>query len=227
MIKEIVSLEYEKQKGIEAVIFDLDGTLLNTLYDLTDSVNHALEQYGQPKRSLEEVRSFVGNGIRNLMLLAVPDGAENPVFEELFAFFREYYKTHCNIKTASYEGILPLMEELKQRHIKMAIVSNKIDSGVKELNDIHFSEYVEVAIGEREGISRKPAPDSVNEALRILAVDKSHAVYVGDSDVDIQTANNVGIGCVSVTWGFRDEAFLKEQGAEILINHPLELLDYL
>lgn len=214
-------------ENTKAVIFDLDGTLLNTLYDLTDSVNYALEKYGQPQRSMDEVREFVGNGIRNLMLLAVPDGDKNPMFEEIFAFFREYYKTHCNIKTAPYEDILVLMEELKQRHIKMAIVSNKIDSGVKELNAIHFSEYVEVAIGEREGISRKPAPDSVKEALRMLEVDKAHAVYVGDSDVDIQTAKNAKVRGVSVTWGFRDEAFLKAHGAEILINHPLELLDYL
>ena len=214
-------------ENTKAVIFDLDGTLLNTLYDLTDSVNCALEKYGQPQRSMDEVREFVGNGIRNLMLLAVPDGDKNPMFEEIFAFFREYYKTHCNIKTAPYEDILALMEELKQRHIKMAIVSNKIDSGVKELNAIHFSEYVEVAIGEREGISRKPAPDSVKEALRMLEVDKAHAVYVGDSDVDIQTAKNAKVRGVSVTWGFRDEAFLKAHGAEILINHPLELLDYL
>lgn len=214
-------------ENTKAVIFDLDGTLLNTLYDLTDSVNCALEKYGQPQRSMDEVREFVGNGIRNLMLLAVADGENNPMFEEIFAFFREYYKTHCNIKTAPYEDILVLMEELKQRHIKMAIVSNKIDSGVKELNAIHFSEYVEVAIGEREGIRRKPAPDSVKEALRMLEVDKAHAVYVGDSDVDIQTAKNAQVRCVSVTWGFRDEAFLKAHGAEILINHPLELLDYL
>ena len=214
-------------ENTKAVIFDLDGTLLNTLYDLTDSVNYALEKYEQPQRSIDEVRAFVGNGIRNLMLQAVPGGDNNPVFEELFVFFREYYKAHCNIKTAPYEDIMALMETLKQRHIKMAIVSNKIDSGVKELNSIHFSEYVDVAIGEREGISRKPAPDSVNEALRILEVDKAHAIYVGDSDVDIQTANNADVRCVSVTWGFRDEAFLKKHGAEILINRPLELLDYL
>lgn len=227
MTNSIVSLENEKRKPTKAVIFDLDGTLLNTLYDLSDAVNCALEKYGQPQRSIEEVREFVGNGIRNLMLRAVPDGDKNPMFEEIFAFFREYYKAHCNIKTAPYEDILALMEELKQRHIKMAIVSNKIDSGVKELNDIHFSKYVDVAIGEREGISRKPAPDSVNEALRILEVDKAHAVYVGDSDVDIKTANNADVRCVSVTWGFRDEDFLKEHGAETLIHRPLELLDYL
>ena len=218
---------FENKANIQAVIFDLDGTLLNTLYDLTDSVNWALEKYGQPTRSLEEVREFVGNGLRNLMIQAVPGGEENPVFEELFEFFREYYKEHCNIKTAPYEGILELMRELKGRDVKMAIVSNKIDAGVKELNEIHFAEFVETAIGEREGIGRKPAPDSVNEALRILGVEREHAVYVGDSDVDIQTAKNAQMRCVSVTWGFRDEPFLMEHGAGIMIDRPLELLEYL
>ena len=218
---------FEKRETIEAVIFDLDGTLLNTLYDLTDSVNWALEKYGQPIRSLEEIRAFVGNGLRNLMLQAVPNGDENPVFEDLFVFFREYYKSHCNIKTAPYEGVLELMKELKGRGVKMAIVSNKIDAGVKELNEIHFKEYIDIAIGEREGISRKPAPDSVNEALRLLGVDKEHAVYVGDSDVDIQTAKNAEVRCISVSWGFRDEIFLMEHGAGIMIDRPLELLEYL
>jgi len=157
----------------------------------------------------------------------VPDGDENPVFEELFEFFREYYKNHCNIKTVPYDGVLELMKELKAIGVKMAIVSNKIDSGVKELNAIHFGDFIEVAIGEREGIGRKPAPDSVNEALRILNVDKEHAVYVGDSDVDIQTAKNAEVRCISVSWGFREEAFLMENGAGIMIDRPLELLEYL
>ncbi len=218
---------FENREQIEAVIFDLDGTLLNTLYDLTDAVNWSLEKYGLPARSVEEVRSFVGNGLRNLMLKAVPNGEENPVFESLFDFFREYYKSHCNIKTAPYEGVKELMRELQGRGVKMAIVSNKIDAGVKELNEIHFSEFVEVAIGEREGIGRKPAPDSVNEALKILKVDKEHAVYVGDSDVDIQTAKNADLRSISVTWGFRDAAFLMENGAGIMIDRPLELLEYL
>lgn len=218
---------FENRENIQAVVFDLDGTLLNTLYDLTDAVNWALEKYGQPIRTIEEVRGFVGNGLRNLMGKAVPDGEDNPAFEELFEFFRDYYQAHCNRKTAPYEGILELMKELKGRGIKMAIVSNKIDAGVKELNDIHFSEYVDVAIGEREGIGRKPAPDSVNEALHILGVDKGHAVYVGDSDVDILTAKNAEIRCISVSWGFRNEAFLMENGAGIIIDRPLELLEYL
>ena len=218
---------FENRENIEAVIFDLDGTLLNTLNDLADAVNWALEKYGQPKRTLEEVRAFVGNGLRNLMLQAVPGGEENPIFESLFEFFRDYYKAHCNVKTAPYDGIMELLNELKGRGVKMAIVSNKIDSGVKELNEIHFSDFVEVAIGEREGIGRKPSPDSVNEALRILNVDKEHAVYVGDSDVDIQTAKNAEIRCISVSWGFRDESFLMEHGAGIMIDRPLELLEYL
>ena len=225
---EYCMVEYfENREHIEAVIFDLDGTLLNTLYDLTDAVNWALEKYGMPQRSIAEVRAFVGNGLRNLMTQAVPDGEENPVFESLFDFFREYYKTHCNIKTVPYEGVLELMKELKGRGVKMAIVSNKIDSGVKELNQIHFAEYVDVAIGEREGIGRKPAPDSVNEALYILGVNKEHAVYVGDSDVDVQTAKNAEVRCISVSWGFRDEAFLMEHDAGIIIDRPLELLEYL
>ena len=220
-------VNYENRQQIEAVIFDLDGTLLNTLCDLTDAVNWALEKYNLPQRSMDEVRSFVGNGLRNLMQQAVPGGEDNPVFESLFEMFREYYKTHCNIKTKPYEGIMELLEALKVRNIKMAIVSNKIDSGVKELNAIHFSEYVKVAIGEREGIGRKPEPDSVLEALRLLEVDVAHAVYVGDSDVDIQTAKNAGVRCISVSWGFRDEAFLTENGAEVIVNGPIELLEYL
>ena len=160
------------------------------------------------------------------MQRAVPNGEENPVFEDLFEFFREYYKSHCNIKTAPYEGIMELMKELKGRGIQMAIVSNKIDAGVKELNAIYFAEYVDVALGEREGIERKPAPDSVNEAIRLLGVNKENTVYVGDSDVDIQTAKNAEIRCVSVSWGFRDEAFLMEHGAGIMIDRPLELLKW-
>lgn len=218
---------FDKRDDADAIIFDLDGTLLNTLGDLTDSVNIALEKFGLPVCTMEEVQSFVGNGLRNLMLQAVEEGEAFSEFEELFAFFKEYYRTHCNIKTAPYEGILDLMKELKGRNIKMAIVSNKIDSGVKELNEKFFAEYTDAAIGEREGIARKPAPDSVNEAIRLLGVEKEHVLYVGDSDVDILTARNADIRCISVTWGFRDEKFLMENGAGVMINRPLELLEYL
>lgn len=212
---------------VKAVVFDLDGTLLDTLGDLTDSVNHALEKYGLKTRTMDEVQKFVGNGLRNLMLQAVEEGERYPKFEELFEYFREYYRTHCNIKTAPYEGIFELMKELKERGIKMAIVSNKIDAGVKELNDKFFAEYTEVAIGEREGIGRKPAPDSLNEAMRMMGVEKESVIYVGDSDVDICTAKNADVRCVSVTWGFRDEKFLIEHGAEVMINHPSDLMEFL
>ena len=218
---------FDKKDEAHAVIFDLDGTLLDTLEDLTDAVNVALEKYNLPTCSMEEVKGFVGNGLKNLMLQAVEEGEAFPQFEELFAFFKEYYQTHCNIKTAPYEGVLELMRELKGRNIKMAIVSNKIDSGVKALNDKFFAEYTQVAIGEREGVGRKPAPDSVNEAMRILGVEKEHALYVGDSEVDILTARNADVRCISVTWGFRDEKFLMENEAGIMINRPLELLEYL
>lgn len=218
---------FENREDVEAVIFDLDGTLLNTLEDLTDSVNVALEQYHYPARSLEEVRSFVGNGLRNLMIKAVPKGEATPDFEELFMYFKDYYKTHCDIKTAPYDGILELMREMKGRGIKMAIVSNKYDLGVKALNEKFFAEFTDVAIGEREGIARKPAPDAVNEAIQLLGVEKVHTIYVGDSDVDIQTAKNADIRCVCVSWGFRDESYLLERGAGILIDRPLELLEYL
>lgn len=218
---------FDKRDDAEAVIFDLDGTLLNTLEDLTDSVNTALEKYALPTCTMEQVQSYIGNGLRKLMLRAVEDGDRYPQFEELFAFFRDYYSTHCNIKTAPYDGVVELMKELKARNVKMAIVSNKIDSGVKELNEKFFKEYTDVAIGEREGVRRKPAPDSLEEAIRALGVEKEHALYVGDSDVDIQTAKNAEVRCVSVTWGFRDEKFLMENGAGVMIDRPLELLEYL
>ena len=161
------------------------------------------------------------------MTQAVEEGEDYPLFEELFVFFRDYYKRNCNHKTLPYEGVIELLKELKGRGIKMAIVSNKIDAGVKELNSKFFAEYIDVAIGEREGIGRKPAPDSLNEALRILGIEKEHALYVGDSDIDIQTADNADVRCVSVSWGFRDENFLMEKGAGVIIERPLELLEYL
>lgn len=218
---------FDKREATQAVIFDLDGTLLDTLGDLTDAVNFALEKYGLPLHSMEEVRRFVGNGLRNLMTKAIEGGESHPRFEEAFTFFREYYKNNCNHKTSPYEGIMELLKELKGRGIKMAIVSNKIDAGVKELNEKFFADYIDIAIGEREGIRRKPAPDSLQEVMRELGIAKEHVLYVGDSDVDIETADNADISCVSVSWGFRDEAFLIEHGAGVIIERPLELLAYL
>lgn len=197
----------------QTVIFDLDGTLLNTLEDLHAATNYALEQCGMPVRTLDEVRRFVGNGIRKLMIRAIPDGEANSRFEEAFAKFQEYYKVHCNDTTKPYPGVVELLEQLKQQGIKLAIVSNKADFGVKELQKIYFDGLIPVAIGERAGIRKKPAPDTVYQALEELEADGAQAVYVGDSDVDIQTAANAGLPCISVTWGFRDRAFLAEHGA--------------
>ncbi|MBO5260315.1 MAG: HAD-IIIA family hydrolase [Agathobacter sp.] len=213
-----------EQEEIKAVIFDLDGTLLNTLEDMANSLNVALEANGLPTRSIDEVRKFVGNGIRNLVIRAVPDGIANPAFEKTFQDFQEYYDKHYKDKTDAYPGIRMLLEELKNRGIAMAIVSNKIDSAVKKLRDQYFAEYIQVAIGEKIGIARKPAPDTALAALKELGIDRKNAIYVGDSDVDIETAQNAGMNCVSITWGFRDTEFLKEHGASTIIDRPEELL---
>lgn len=217
---------FEGRENIEAVVFDLDGTLLDTLEDLKDAVNAALVHYHLPQRTLEEVREFVGNGIRKLMIRAVADGENHPEFEQIFAFFQEYYRQHCNDKTRPYDGIPELMRELQARGIKMAIVSNKFEAGVKALNDRFFAEYISLAIGEGEAGKRKPDPEALNLALQQLGVEKEHAMYVGDSEVDILTARNAGVRCVSVTWGFREEDFLVCHEAGVLIHRPLELLEY-
>ena len=227
MKKEYFEQTYHKAgyiQGHKAVIFDLDGTLLNTLEDLKDATNAALASQGMPQCTLDQVRRYVGNGVRRLMIRAVPDGEDNPLFEQTFAAFKAYYAEHCLDHTAPYPEILNVMKELKERGIKIAIVSNKLDSAVKELNEQFFSEYTSVAIGEMEGVARKPAPDMVEKALRELGVTKSDAIYVGDSDVDIQTAKNSGLECISVTWGFRDIPFLLEHGAKTMIDKPFELL---
>lgn len=196
------------------VIFDLDGTLLDTLQDLADAVNYALRKEGMPERTIDEVRQFVGNGVRLLMIRAVPGGESNPLFEETFAQFKEYYGEHCNDNTKPYEGMIELLETLKSKGYSVAIVSNKIDFAVKELSVLYFKGIVPVAIGEKEGVRRKPAPDTVREALKELGRTAEEAVYVGDSDVDIETAKNADMPCISVLWGFRDLEFLEEHGAK-------------
>lgn len=211
----------------ETVIFDLDGTLLDTLEDLTDAVNYALGACSMPLRTIEEIRCFVGNGVRNLMLRAVPDGEANPRFEEAFSLFREYYGEHCNDKTGPYSGVMELMAELKKKGYVMGIVSNKIDSAVKDLNSKYFSDYIQVAIGESEGVQRKPAPDTVLAALQELGRKKETAIYIGDSEVDLATARNVGIPCISVLWGFRDKELLEEHGADTFATVPADVLRFL
>lgn len=213
-----------KNKKINTIIFDLDGTLLDTLEDLKTAVNYALESCGMPKRTMDEVKQFVGNGVKNLMKRAVPGGEENPGFEKAFDAFKQYYAVHCNDATKAYEGIPELLEVLKSEGYTLAIVSNKIDSAVQDLNDKYFPQ-VDIAIGDRENIRRKPQPDSVNLALGELAKSKDEAVYVGDSEVDLATAKNAGLPCISVLWGFRDKEFLIENGAEILVDKPMEIVN--
>lgn len=206
-------------------IFDLDGTLLDTLQDLAGSVNYALREHGMKEHSLDEIRSFVGNGVRLLMERAVPDGAANPQFESAFAAFRQHYMQHSLDTTRPYAGIAEVLRELKSRGCRLAVVSNKMMAATQELV-AHFFPEIEVAIGENEaaGIRKKPAPDTVFEALRQLGGNKENAVYVGDSDVDLATARNSGLPCISVLWGFRDREFLKANGATTFVAAPRDLL---
>ncbi len=212
-----------EKKKIKAVVFDLDGTLLNTLDDLADSTNYALAQYGFPCRTLEEVRGFVGNGVRKLMERAVPDGISNACFEEVFACFKTYYVNHCMVRTGLYPGISGMLRTLKQEGYMLAIVSNKLQGGVDELYRHYFSDTVQVAVGERSGVARKPAPDMVRIALHELGVAPEEAVYVGDSDVDVATAANSGLPCISVLWGFRDRDFLIGHGASCFASVPSDI----
>lgn len=205
-------------------IFDLDGTLLDTLQDLANSVNYALRQYDMPTHSIDAIRGFVGNGVRLLMERAIHDGADNPQFEDVFATFRQHYMQHSLDTTRPYDGIPELIHELKARGCRMAVVSNKMMAATQELVR-HFFPDIEVAIGEHEaaGIKKKPAPDTVYEALRQLDSHDS-AVYVGDSDVDIETAYNSDLPCISVLWGFRDREFLLAHGATTFVERPLDIL---
>ncbi len=211
-------------KEYNTYIFDLDGTLLNTLNDLYTSCNYALRTHGMPERTIEEVRMFVGNGVRKLMERAVPQGITNPEFEKTLQTFRQHYLLHNLDTTLPYPGIMDVLSQLKREGKQLAVVSNKFYAATQELCQHFFSETINVAIGEREDIRKKPAPDTVLEAIRQLNAKKEEAVYVGDSDVDIETAHNCGIPCISVLWGFRDKEFLLAHGAEILIHHPKELI---
>ena len=207
-------------------IFDLDGTLLDTLGDLAAAVNYALREHGMPEHSIDDVRRFVGNGVRKLMERAIPDGTANPEFEATFATFRQYYMAHSLDTTRPYDGIPETLAALKTRGCRLAVVSNKMMAATQELCHYFFPDTIEVAIGENEaeGIRKKPAPDTVFTALRQLGVGKDDAVYVGDSDVDLETARQSGLPCISVLWGFRDRDFLIKHGAKTFVSAPQELL---
>lgn len=204
-------------------IFDLDGTLLDTLNDLHASCNYALRTHGMRERSLEEVRQFVGNGVKKLMERAIPDGLENPLFEETLQTFRQHYLLHNLDTTLPYPGIMEMLQQLKAQGKRIAVVSNKFYAATQDLCKHFFGDTIQVAIGEREDIKKKPAPDTVLEALRQLQVTRQDAVYVGDSEVDVETARNSGIPCISVLWGFRSKSFLLSHGATTFIETPNEL----
>lgn len=206
-------------------VFDMDGTILNTLEDLADSTNYALKVNGLPERTIDEVRRFVGNGIRLLIERAVPTDTDKELTDKVFDTFKEYYKTNCAVKTRPYDGIKDVLLELRKAGCLTAVVSNKADFAVQDLCKDYFDNLFDFAIGEREGIKKKPAPDSVFEVLSKLNVEKDNAVYIGDSDVDFATSVNAGMDVIMVGWGFRDEEFLREKGAKRIIKQPSEILD--
>ena len=212
---------------ITTIVWDMDGTVLNTLIDLRDSVNYVLRKYNMPEHTIEEYRRYFGSGIRYALECAVVDGTPSETLDEMLPIFKEHYDVHCLDNTCPYDGILDAMKKLKEKGYKMAIVSNKIDSAVKELNEKFFKEYVNVAIGETPGTKRKPAPDMVEQALNELGSTKEEAIYIGDSEVDLQTAINSSLPCISVLWGFRDRDYLIEQGATTFAETPEELVQLL
>ena len=204
-----------------AILFDLDGTLLDTLDDLYAAVNFVLQKHGLPLRSRDEVRAFIGNGIVKLMERSVGAGARSRVdMTAVVEDFKAYYGTHCQEKTKPYDGVLALLSQLKADVRRVGVVSNKAHFAVEKLCSAYFGDLVDVAIGENEasGVRKKPAPDTLLEALRRLGAEKENAVYVGDSEVDIQTAENAGVECISVSWGMKDSAFLTENGAETIVE---------
>lgn len=215
-------------KHYQGIIFDLDGTLLDTLEDLGDAVNFALSKNGFPKRTYEEVRSFVGNGVKNLILRALSGNElivepESKVFTTVFSDFKAYYAENSRKKTRPYSGIFNLLQDLKADGRKIAVVSNKYNQAAQELTDLYFPGLIDVTIGETEGLRRKPAPDTVFRALEILDCSVSDAVYIGDSEVDIETAFQAEMPCISVAWGFRSAEQLKKAGAKQIFSQPAEL----
>ena len=211
----------------EAVIFDLDGTLVDTLEDLKDSVNFALSSFGFPERSIEEVRSFVGNGVRRLMYLSVPEGTDKDTAEKCLEVFKEHYKTNSRNKTKPYDGIAEMLDTLCENGIKTAVVTNKMHTAAKDIVEFYFGEKISITVGQLDGIAQKPQPDGVLKAIETLGVSKEKAVYVGDSEVDCITAKNAQIDCIGVTWGFRSREILKENGANVIVDSPAEILNIL
>ena len=208
----------------KVVIFDLDGTLLDTLGDLTDSVNEMLREYSCPERSIEEIRLFVGNGMKNLVERSVPENFDKTKLNSAYEFFRQTYKKNMRNKTCPYDGILQCLEELQKLGIKIAVTSNKNDDAVKGLCKEYFGSLVTLAVGAREGVPSKPDPTMVNNVTEELNVEKADCIFVGDSDTDIITAQNAGLKSIGVLWGFRDREVLEKSGADFVISQSEDIL---
>lgn len=211
----------------KAAIFDMDGTILDTLEDLRDSVNAALAWAGFPARTTEEIRAFVGNGAKKLIERAVPDGAGADTANQVLAWYRAYYEAHAQEKTAPYPGVCGMLEALHAAGVRLAVVSNKPDGAVKKLAEHYFPGVFDAAIGAMDGTAVKPAPDALWAAMRLLGVAAGETVYIGDSDVDVMTAKNAGTAGVAVAWGFRSEAFLRGCGAQVIVHSAAELAERL
>ena len=213
------------------VIFDMDGTILNTLDDMTDSINVILKKYNLPLHTLDEVRYMVGNGIPKLIERAIPQGRENPDFDAILKDFISWYEAHCAIKTAPYEGVVDCIKKLRAAGLKIAVNTNKVEQAAVALCDDYFPGLFDVISGSRPGMPPKPAPDGIYEILKRADMDgKSQgqkAVFIGDSDVDMQTGMNAGLDVIGVDWGFRGKKFLEEHGARTIVMTAAELADYL
>ena len=210
-----------------AVIFDLDGTLLNTLGDLRAATNHALEVRGLPPHSMEEIRQFIGNGIRLLICRAMPEGTPEAEIDAALDDFKAYYAAHIHDRTVPYDGIPQLLTALKKRGIQVAVLSNKIDSASQQLIEYFFPGKTDVVFGEHVGVPRKPDPTSCRMVMQQLGVQPEQVIYVGDSGTDMQTAKNAGLYAVGVTWGFRSKEVLLEIGADVLVHRPEQILQIL
>ena len=207
----------------DAVLFDMDGTLLNTLEDLTHAVNHTLAAFGYPTRTAEQVRAAVGNGIARLMERVLPGGAADPKMAEALAAFQAYYTTHCDRHTRPYEGVLEALAALDEAGVKLGVVSNKNDEAVQVLARQHFGSLIHTAVGGREGVPKKPAPEMPLLALEALDATPERTLFVGDSDVDSETANHSGMDCMLVSWGFREREGLAALHPRYLVDDPAEM----
>ena len=209
----------------ELIVFDMDGTILDTLEDLKNSMNHTLRLHNMPERTLDEIRSFVGNGIRKLIERAVVSGTPEDNIDKIHKDFMAHYEVHCADFTKPYDGVNDLIAKLRNRGCKTAVVSNKADGAVQDLCVQYFPNLFDLAIGERPELAKKPAPDMVDLALEQLHIPREKAVYIGDSDVDVATARNSCLDMIAVDWGFRTREFLMEQGAETIVSKPEEILE--